>query len=292
VIGLAESWCELAMLGNEADGYMLIVFDSIEAAEPVRDLLCEVTGMHPTDAMRWVARMPCVGAHPLTKVQADRLLEGLYELGVAGEARKRDAIPTLAPARTARTVACLPEGFRVKGLRGEPIHWVPWSKIELIDAAWVDQKDATRAVGAPSWMTAVRNAVSTLVGRPRMLIGRRPRTMRFLREPSREVVLVRREPRLALHMQEGSINYSYLGEKLRPTAAENFPLFLSDLCGHAKDAYLTPSTRRILGGHPSEGEESRQKSSQELVEDAGLWLLWSWYRRDRDDDLKRRRRDA
>ena len=42
------------------------------------------------------------------------------------------------------------------------------------------------------------------------------------------------------------MNYAYLGDRLSQSAAENFPVFLADLCSRRKDAYLTPSTRAIL----------------------------------------------
>ena len=38
------------------DGYRLVLFDAPEDPHAVRDLLCRITGIHPTDAMRWVAR--------------------------------------------------------------------------------------------------------------------------------------------------------------------------------------------------------------------------------------------
>ena len=42
------------------------------------------------------------------------------------------------------------------------------------------------------------------------------------------------------------MNYAYLGKRLQSSAAENFPIFLADLCARADQAYLTPSTRALL----------------------------------------------
>lgn len=272
-------------MSSDNDAFLLVVFDAIEDVDAVRNLLCEATGLHPTDATQWIARMPCVSMRPLPKVQAERVLDGLYDLGIAAEARQARSLPTLTPVRAVHDVACLPQGFRVKGLRGEPIHWVPWSKIELIDAAWVAQADETRAIGAPTWAAAVRNAVNTVMGRPRQVLGRRPRTMRITREPARELILVRREPQLALRLSEGDLNYSYLGERLRPTAAENFPLLLDDLCTRASDAYLTKSTRALWKGPDSTAKEYQFESTHALIDDAVLWVLWNWYQRDRKADM-------
>ena len=69
------------------DTYRLVVFEAPEDPEAVRDLLCEVTGSHPTDAMQWVARAPGIWRQPLREEQARALLDGLYKLGVPAEAR-------------------------------------------------------------------------------------------------------------------------------------------------------------------------------------------------------------
>src|SRR4051794_4338178 len=65
--------------------YRLVVFDEVDEPQAVRDLFCQVTDMHPTDAMLWVARAPGAWAQPLPADQARALLDGLYDLGVAAE---------------------------------------------------------------------------------------------------------------------------------------------------------------------------------------------------------------
>ncbi len=75
------------------------------------------------------------------------------------------------------------------------------------------------------------------------------------------------------------MNYAYLGRRLSQSAAENFPVFVADLCARADAAYITPSTRSLLEGRdPGEYEFP---SSQALLDYATHRLLWSWYRRDR-----------
>ena len=114
--------------------YRLVVFDPPDDPQAVRDLMCGVTGIHPTDAMQWVARRaPGVWPQPLAEGEVRELLDGLYELGVPAEAWRIDLLPDLSPVRTIHDAACLPEGFRVKGLRGEATHWVPWDRIEIVE---------------------------------------------------------------------------------------------------------------------------------------------------------------
>ena len=104
--------------------------------------------------------------------------------------------------------------------------------------------------------------------------------MRIPRDPVGEVIIVRRDPRLAFRIVETKMNYGYLGDRLSTSAAENFPQLVGDLRRLATAAYLTPTTTALLdGGDPEEFEFA---SSQSLLDYATLRLLWSWYRRDRD----------
>jgi hypothetical protein len=94
------------------------------------------------------------------------------------------------------------------------------------------------------------------------------------------VVVVRRDPRIAFRVVENQMNYASLGDRLRPSAAENFPIFLAALCAHATAATLTPPTRAMLQG--DDADQSEFPSSQALLDYSTHRLLWSWYSRDRD----------
>ena len=50
------------------------------------------------------------------------------------------------------------------------------------------------------------------------------------RDPVGEILIVRRDPRIAFRVVENQMNYAYLGDRLKSSAAENFPIFLADLC--------------------------------------------------------------
>ncbi len=262
------------------NNYRLVIFDPPDDPQAMRDLLCGVTGIHPTDANRWVAKTPGIWPRPLAEGEVRELLDGLYDLGVAAEAWRADLLPNLSPPRVVHDVACLPEGFRVRGLRGEPTHWVPWDKMELVAAAQVDQPDELRTIKPPSWVQAVRTGLNAMLNRPQRL-ARRERAMRIPRDPVGHVVLVRKDPLLAFLAPENALNFSYLGDRLQPAASANFPLFLSDLASLATSAFITPSTLALLGSDPKT-EPDLFPSIPALMDDATVRLLWSWYRRDRD----------
>lgn len=270
--------------------YRLVVFDSLEIedeAPAVRDLFCKVTGMHPTDAMVWVSKVPGAWPHPLPADQTRALLDGLYDLRVAAEAWLVEKFPDLTPPRTIHEAACLPEGFRVSGLRGEPTHWVPWPKVELICAGRIATPDEFREVKPPSFTGAVVTGLRALTFRrpatdPSV---RRARAMRIPRDPVGEVLIVRCDPRIAFRVIENQMNYAYLGEALSTKSTENFPRFVADLVARSDNAYITPSTRALL--QHGEPEDYLFGSSQALLEYATHRLLWSWYKRDRERELNR-----
>ncbi len=185
----------------------------------------------------------------------------LYDLGVAAEAWRADLLPVLYPPRNVHDVACLPNGLRVRGLRGEPIHWVPWDAIELVSAGRIEQADELRVIAPPSWVQAVSTGLNALLHRPSRL-ARRERSMRVSREPVGELIVVRRDPRIALRVAEDAMNYAYLGDRKQATASENFLLFLTDLCGARQPGLRHPPDPRLAGG--------RRIGGRHLPEFAGL----------------------
>jgi hypothetical protein len=258
--------------------YRLVIFDSIDDPQELREMICGATGMHPTDVVQWLARAPGVWPRPLEEPVVRKLLDGLYEFGVAAEAWRNDQFPDLSPPRTVHRAACLDEGLRIEGLRGEPTHWVPWNSVEMICAGTVGYEDEFRDVKSPRWPSAMVSGIRALALRKPRPLERHSRASRIPRDPVAEVLIVRRDPRIAFRVVENQMNYAYLGKRLMSSAAENFPIFLADLCARADQAYLTPSTKALLEhGNPVEYEFP---SSQAILEYATHRLLWSWYRRD------------
>jgi hypothetical protein len=269
-----------------APTYRLVVFDEVDADDlPLtRTLFCRVTGMHPTDATQWIARTPGVWPRPLPEDQVRALLDGLFDLQIAAEAWRSDQFPDLNPARTIHEAACLEGGLRVKGLHGEPTHWVPWDKIELISAGRVAAEDEFRTTSPPSWTNVLSSGLRALTLRPGKLPLRRDRAARLSRDPVCELILVRRDPRLALRIIANQMNYAALGDRLRPSASENFPIFLAELCARADRATITPPTRGLLDDKEAGGPEDIPEfpTAQSLLDYSTHRLLWSWYSRDRD----------
>ena len=266
------------MAGSDPS-YRVVVFDAPEDPKAARDLFARVTGLHPTEAMVWVARAPGILPRPLNEPQTRALLDGLFDLGVPAEAWRADRLPKLGPPRNIKDADCLEDGFRVKGLRGEPTHWVPWDKIEIVSAGLVRPEPNPREIG-PGGLAAFADGLSGMF-RIRA-IRRRERLARKTADPIAEVLIVRREPLIAFRAVADSMTYASLGERLKASASENFPMFLADLCARAKSAHVTVATLGVLEGRI--GEDLEFDSTQALLDYTTLRLLWAWYRRDRDAD--------
>jgi len=260
--------------------YRLVIFDEVGDPQELRDGVSQATGRHPTDVVQWLARAPGTWPEPLEEPAVRALLDALFEAGIAAEAWRSDRFPDLSPARTIHRAACLAEGFRIEGLRGEPTHWVPWDRIELICAGRIMAEDEFRQSQSPRWPSAVVSGIRSLAFMKPRPYRRLSRATRIPRDPVGEAIVVRRDPRIAFRVVENHMNYAYLGEKRSTSAAENFPVFVADLCARADDAFVTPSTRSFL--ERQEPGEHQFASSQALLDYATHRLLWSWYRRDRD----------
>ena len=146
--------------------YRLVVFDELDDPHKVRDLFSR-GHRGPPDRRHAVGGPACPGVWPklLDEGQTRRLLDGLYELEVAAEAWRADAFPDLSRPRTIHEAACLDGGFRVTGLRGEPTHWVPWDKVELIAAGRIAADDEFREVTPPGWVNALSTGFRAAIGR-------------------------------------------------------------------------------------------------------------------------------
>jgi hypothetical protein len=270
---------------STAPQYRLVIFDAIDDPTELRDMISAATGIHPTDAVQWLARAPGVWPRPLDEATVRRVLDGLFESRVAAEAWRSDLFPELSPARTFHRAACLDEGLRIEGLRGEPTHWVPWDRVEMICAGKVVGEDEFREGQRSRWPSGVVAGIRTLTLRKAFPAGRASRAQRSPRDPLGEVLIVRRDPRIAFRVVENQMNYAYLGERLKNSAAENFPIFLHELCARAQHAYLPPSTRAMIEtGDPAQYEFP---SSQAILDYATHRLLWSWYRRDGEAEKNR-----
>lgn len=264
--------------------YRLILFDQPDDPQALRELFRGVMGLHPTEAMQWVKRAPGILPWPLAEGEVRELLEALYEQGIAAEARRIDTVPKLVPPRSVHRAAVKEDGLSIGGLRGEPAHWVPWEKLELIHGARIAAEDEFRDPQAPGWSSTLAAGLNAMILRgPRAPRARR--ASRVVKDPTIELHLVRQDPLIAFRVVADQMNYSDLGDRLKPSAAENFPVFLAEILGRVGAlAHVTDSARALLD--PADDREpTTYPNSQAMLDATTLRLLWAWYRRDRDREV-------
>src|SRR5262245_36544784 len=107
-------------------------------------------------------------------------------------------------------------------------------------------EDEYRHIQPPRWPSVMVAEIRALTLMKPQPANHRARATRIPHDPVGEVIIVRRDPRLAFRVVENQMNYAYLGQRLRQSAGENFPIFVTDLCARADAAYITPSTRSLL----------------------------------------------
>ena len=260
--------------------YRLVIFEAIDEPSELRDLVCRVTGMHPTDAVQWLARAPGTWPQPLDETDgsqaAGRILRGRHRgRGVANRlVSGSEPAPDDSPGR-------LHEGrFRIEGLRAEPTHWVPWDRIELICAGRISAEDEFRNVQSPRWPSTVVSGIRALALMKPQPTSRHARASRIPRDPVGEVIIVRRDPRIAFRVVENQMNYAYLGERLSHSAADNFPVFLADSA--PEPTRPTSPNRPARCWNIASPVSTNSPARRRFSEYATHRLFWSWYRRDRD----------
>ena len=89
--------------------YRLVIFDSIDDPQELRELICGATGMHPTDVVQWLARAPGVWPRALEEPVVRKLLDGHVMVGQ----ENREVANRLAGGRDFDDVAQRPVDVRV-----------------------------------------------------------------------------------------------------------------------------------------------------------------------------------
>ena len=142
--------------------YRLVIFDSIDDPQTLRDLICGVTGMHPTDAVQWLARAPGRLAAGPGRDRGSQIARRALRSRGRGRGLARRPVSRAEPGPHSPQAACLSDGFRIEGLRGEPTHWVPWDRVEMICAGRIAADDEFRKDPSPRWPSPVVAGIRAL----------------------------------------------------------------------------------------------------------------------------------
>lgn len=267
------------MANAESAKYRIVVFRAPDEPEPARDMLAKSLKMHPLDASRLVAHMPGILPGLFTSDQCNMILEGLFGLKVAAEARLADQFPDFARPKQVHDMLLTPGGVNIRDLvHKQTLHFVPWDQIGLIAAGRIELPDVVTEYTPPGVTRSVVYGVRRMLGGG--ALNRKERTVHSPVSPKGEAILWRKRPHGVFRLSEDKLRYDILGEHLATTAAENYPRLLRWLSSGASEAFLSKGVEAFINNQPDNIPVFDDFNA--LTENATMELLRSWYRTDRE----------
>jgi hypothetical protein len=267
------------MAGSESANYRLVVFRAPDTPESARELFAKSLKMHPLDASRLVAHMPGILPGLYNGAQCKTILDGLFEMKVAAEARLADQFPDFSRPKQVHDMLLTAGGVNIRDLvHKQTLHFLPWDQIGLIAAGRVELPDVVTEYTPPGMTRAVVHGVRRMLGGG--ALNRKERTVHSPVAPKGEAILWRKRPHGVFRLSEDKLRYEILGEHLATTAAENYPRLLRWLASGTKEAFLSKGTEAYVENKLDDVPIFDDFNA--LTENATMELLRSWYRADRE----------
>ncbi len=180
------------------------------------------------------------------------------------------------PAFNINNADCLEQCFNVQDLYGRA-HPLSWDNVILVSLARVVERQERGGFGGvpsgPSLGTVIAHSLLGIAGRgmvPRpSLPSAAPRKVTeeehlildiFSKEPQKKHYRIRQK----------AFNYDYLGSRLRPSAGENFGLFVEDIVRFANQAYGNRGLNAYLS---TDALEKLHYNDLDHFDKENLWLL-------------------
>lgn len=223
--------------------FRLVVYEHHLDPHIFRDILADELELHLTDAMRLVSHAPGVIPFAMSHPQARRVGEKLASVGVHVGVWPVGELPHLTGARVIHKLDLRPEGFESCGLRGEPLHWVPWEHVELVSVGEFPHDAREQSLSAPTWVSPSIRAVRAVV------LGYRrsgTQTVKRVKASTPELWIVRRRPVQAIRVQQDRMNYECLGEQRESNTRANFRRLIEEVMERCPNATRTPAVQSFL----------------------------------------------
>jgi hypothetical protein len=234
------------------------VFALPEDPQVLAQVLTDVLGLHPTDAIVQARSAPGILPAHLSRDQAERLAAAIQETGIRAEVAPQDEVPDFQHESVVHHCRSTGAGLEIIAASGSLETAVPWSDIELICVGVVPQEGGRHyPVGEMSVLSAARRSPHAPLEVPA--------------SAGPELWFVRRQPFATFRIDHKRMNYESLAERKTDSATANFQLFIRDLLERAPRAYVTPSTRAFL--EHGAGRLSHFDSTDQLRRYAQFHLL-------------------
>src|SRR5262245_16209275 len=171
-----------------------------------REILADHLDLNRADAMRLVAHAPGILPLSMSRRRAGRLGRLLASVGVHVGVWPEDRLPDLRDPCVVHKVACRPLGLETFGPRGEPLHWVPWAQLELINIGEFPGGIKELSLSGPTWMSASVGTMRALV------LGYRRSGLhvrKLVAQSQLELWLVRGRPTQLIRIPQDQVSYEY-----------------------------------------------------------------------------------
>lgn len=235
------------------------VFGHVDSPQVLAELVCEVAGMPPLDALHIVRNTPGVLAQPFSLTEARQLVERIQPLGIQATVVADADLPNVRTPSTIHHARFTDEALEVCDLQGRCATRVPWNELAVIATGSVPSENHLRFIDD---------------GRPTVLsTAPLPNTGRLAtpERPHLELWLLCRNPSAVYRLKHDEFNYETLGDQRAASAAENFDHLVCRLVELAPHARRTPGTHAYLQ-HRLAGYEF--KSCDTIQQQALLgWIL-------------------
>lgn len=215
----------------------VVVFALPGDPQELAQVLIDVLGMHPTDALVHARSAPGVLPDRLSRDRAEQLAAAIQKIGVRADVATANELPDLDHGEVVHHCVCTFAGLEIIEARGDLETSIPWSEFELICVGVVPQEAGRHyPTGEMAVLSAARRSPHTPLDTPPTA--------------GPELWFVHRKPFRAYRIDHRRMNYEYLGDRKSDSATVNFQSFLKDLLRYVPQAYVTPSTRAFLAHGP------------------------------------------
>jgi len=227
----------------------------------LRSVVMEHTGLSPAEAGLQITRGMGVIADGVSARDAEAMVAKLGSIGVSAFAVPADRVPEVEKELPmVRIYGASAGGLDVQTDAAGTIRSVPWGAIV---AGFCTKIKATprrpppvsgggllsEPLVPPIFMPGTAGGFGFAMHRALSQPPHRPRGPARQHDLELTLLLRGRSGAISsLKVGEHRVRYRYLGRRLRPSSAQNFPLFLRDVVQRSPEAFFPPRTMRVAKG--------------------------------------------
>src|SRR6516162_7187469 len=123
-----------------APNFRVVVFAVPGDPQELAQVLTEVMGSHPTDAMVHARSAPGILPDLLSRDQADKLASAIEKIGVRAGVVRAEEIPDIHHGEAVHHCKCTAEGLQILETHGDLETCIRWDEIELVCLGVVPQE--------------------------------------------------------------------------------------------------------------------------------------------------------